>query len=1109
MNFKMNTGINRPLEFYGIQAQYISYMGLGCLGLLLFFAVLYLAGVNSYFAMAVVLPAGGCMVLMAKRLSARFGPDGLIKWAARRHMPYRITPSELEERLPAMGSTEDIIVGRSGDITVAFRIDLPEIHSLTRAQFDALHAIWNRCIGLMPSNTIVHRQDRYCVGVNAPVATGDTSFLSSASNRHFFERPALIHDGYLFFTLRADGRPPATSAATNLFRSDLVPPVTMDSDRVKAFLDKVDQAVRILEETGHVHIRRLGASEYDRQMHQYAYLGTGAVAGDIVLEDGLRIGGRYSRLYTLVSPEAMPSECGSWAPHATYSANRSVIPIGLTSVVGPLLDVDHIYNQYIVIGDKAKMIANLERRRRRFQSLSKFSRQNAASAEALEAFLKEAAGGQRTLVRAHFNVLVHGESQEALREASTRTAAAFAQMGAIPKVESVGAPQIWAAGIPGNAGDLPDNECFDTFAEQAVCFLIHEAPSPFVVGEGGLRLGDRLSGAAVRVDLSDEPVRRGIIGNRAKLILGGSGSGKSFFTNHYVRTCYEQGAHVVVVDVGHSYKGLCELVEGQYFAFSKTQPPAFNPFQVQGGGAPDFEQLESIKALLLALWKREDEQPPRLEYAALSDALRLYFDYLQKHPYLEPCFNTFYEFLKEEFATRLKQQKVTDHDFNLNNFLYVLAPFYSGGEYDRLLNAREQPDLLDQRFIVFELEAVKDHPVLYPVVTIILMETFLAKTRKLEGVRKIFLIEEAWKPVTRPGMATFIQTVFKTIRKKNGEPIVVTQEVDDLLSSPIIKQTIINNTDTKILLDQSSFQSRAEEISQLLGLSEAEQALVRSLNKANEPGKRYKEVFISLGGRIAKVYRVEVSPEEYLCYTTEETEKVRVQESARRHGSMKAGIRALLAMLLLCLTVTQSHAQVPVLGIVQTILKKVITSLDIKVQQLQLQSLNLQCAQKETENALSQGKLAEIVAWLQQEEDLYSAYYAELWQVKPVLYGCTPIRVIQDRDQKVAQSCRQAMALFAQDGHFSDAEMGHITAVLDGFLDASAQNLDRLTLLITDGSTQMSDGRRLGLIDEAARQSEDELDQLQTFTNAQELLSLHRARTLQDLQSVQRLYGLN
>lgn len=1109
MTFTINRGVNRPLEFYGIQAQYISCIGMGCLGLLLFFGLLYLAGVNSYVATVVILPVGVAMVLVARHLSTRFGPDGLMKWSARRRMPYRMTPPQLEKQWPTMGSEENIVAGRSGDLTVGFQISLPDIHILTKDQFDALHAVWTRCIGLLPPDTIVHRQDHYSVGSTANATTGDTSFLSSASNRHFFERPSLSHNGFLFLSLRAEGRPPSTSATANLLRSELVPPRIMDQNRLRAFLDKVEQIVRILEETGFVRLTRLNASDLHEETQKYIYLGDGKVAGDIVLEDGLRIGNSHSRLFTQTNADGLPSVCSSWVPHGAYSSDRSVIPVGLAAAVGPLLDVDHICNQYIIIGDRSKALANLERKRRRFQSLSKLSRQNASSAEALEAFLKEAAGGQRCLVRAHFNVLVHAETREALRDASTRTAAALTQMGVMPKEETVGAPQIWAAGIPGNAGDLPDNECFDTFAEQAVCFLIHEAPTAFVMGEGGLRLGDRLSGAPLRVDLSDEPIRRGIIGNRAKLILGGSGSGKSFFTNHYVRTCYEQGAHVVVVDVGHSYKGLCELVEGQYFAFSKAQPPEFNPFQLQGGGVPDFEQLESIKALLLALWKREDEQPPRLEYAALSDALRMYFEHLKGRSYVRPCFDSFYEFLKDEFSVRLHQQKVSDRDFNLNNFLYVLAPFYAGGEFDRLLNAREQVDLLDQRFIVFELEAVKDHPVLYPVVTIILMETFLAKTRKLEGVRKIFLIEEAWKPVTRPGMATFIQTVFKTIRKKNGEPIVVTQEVDDLLSSPIIKQTIINNTDTKILLDQSSFQARAEEISQLLGLSENEQALVRSLNKANEPGKRYKEVFISLGGRVAKVYRVEVSPEEYLCYTTEESEKVRVQEAARRHGSMKAGIRALLAMLVLCVSIDRSHAQVPVLGIVQTILKKVIAQLDIKVQQLQLQTIELQSAQKETENALSQGKLAEVVSWLQQEEDLYSAYYAELWKVKPTILTCARIQFILDRDQKVAQSCRQAIALFRQDGHFSAAELGQMTDVFNGFIDASARNLDQLMLLVTDGTTQMSDGRRLGLIDDAARRAEEAYNQVQVFTRAREVLSLHRARTIQDLQSVQRLYGLN
>jgi conjugation system TraG family ATPase len=335
------------------------------------------------------------------------------------------------------------------------------------------------------------------------------------------------------------------------------------------------------------------------------------------------------------------------------------------------------------------------------------------------------------------------------------------------------------------------------------------------------------------------------------------------------------------------------MVNGYYFTYSETNPIKFNPFYIGEADTLDTEKKESIKTLLLALWKKDNETFNRSEYVALSNALQLYFDKVSVNKDLFPCFDSFYEFLKDEFVEVLKGDNVKDKDFDVSNFLYVLRPYYKGGEFDYLLNARENLDLLQQRFIVFELDNIKDHPILFPVVTIIIMEVFISKMRKLKGIRKMILIEEAWKAIAKEGMAEYIKYLFKTVRKFFGEAIVVTQEVEDIISSPVVKQAIINNSDCKILLDQSKYQNKFDQIQELLGLTDKEKALVLSINKANDPTKKYKEVFISLGGVLSKVYRTEVSPQEYLAYTTEEKEKVKVQAAAQKFGSIEKGIASL------------------------------------------------------------------------------------------------------------------------------------------------------------------------------------------------------------------------
>lgn len=360
-----------------------------------------------------------------------------------------------------------------------------------------------------------------------------------------------------------------------------------------------------------------------------------------------------------------------------------------------------------------------------------------------------------------------------------------------------------------------------------------------------------------------------------------------------VRSYYEQGTHIVLVDVGHSYKGLCDMVGGYYFTYAEDNPIKFNPFFIGEGDSLDTEKKESIKTLLLALWKKDDEEFKRSEYVALSNAISGYYSFLGKHPEVFPGFNSFYDFLKEEYVPLLASDKVKEKDFDINNFLYVLRPYYTGGEFDYLLNATENLNLLNERLIIFEIDAIKDNPILFPTTVIIIMSIFISKMRRLQGVRKMILIEEAWKALMAEGFAEYIKYLFKTVRKFYGEAIVVTQEVEDIISSPVVKQAIINNSDCKILLDQSKYQNKFDQIQELLGLTEKEKALVLSVNKANDPNRKYKEVFISLGGMLSKVYRTEVSLEEYLAYTTEESEKVKVVEYTKRYGSINKGIAAL------------------------------------------------------------------------------------------------------------------------------------------------------------------------------------------------------------------------
>ena len=806
----------------------------------------------------------------------------------------------LESRFPLMAVEHGCIISKDADITVAYRLELPEVFTLTRAEYEALHSTWAKAVRVLPNYSIVHKQDIFIEESYRPdICRDDLSFLSRSFERHFNERPYLNHTCYLFLTKTTKEHSRTTSSFNALTRGFIIPREMQDKDTVARFLECCGQFERIVNDSGLVRMVRLTDEEITGTetsagiIEKYFSLSQENTTSlqDITLGAGeMKVGDNVLSLHTLSETEDLPSSVGTDSRYERLSTDRSDCRLSFAAPIGILLTCNHIVNQYLFIDDSAENLRKFEQTARNMHSLSRYSRSNQINREWIEEYLNEAHSKGLTSIRAHCNVFAWSDDCEKLKRIKNDVGSQIALMEAKPRHNTVDVPTLFWAAIPGNAGDFPSEESFYTFIEQALCLFIGETSYKDSLSPFGIRMVDRLTGKPVHLDISDLPMKNGTITNRNKFILGPSGSGKSFFTNHMVRQYYEQGAHVLLVDTGNSYQGLCSLIharthgeDGIYFTYEESDPIAFNPFYVEDGTF-DIEKKESIKTLILTLWKRDDEPPTRAEEVALSNAVNLFLEKIRTDSTVVPSFNTFYEFIRDEYQEILKTKRTREKDFDVWGFLNVLEPYYKGGEYDYLLNSEKQLDLLYKRFIVFELDNIKDNKVLFPIVTIIIMETFINKMRKLKGIRKMILLEEAWKAISKEGMAEYLKYLFKTVRKFFGEAVVVTQEVEDIISSPIVKGTIINNSDCKILLDQRKYVNKFDEIQSLLGLTDKERAQILSINMANSPSRKYKEVWIGLGGTQSAVYATEVSPEEYYTYTTEETEKLEVMRLTRKLG---------------------------------------------------------------------------------------------------------------------------------------------------------------------------------------------------------------------------------
>ncbi|WP_416988971.1 TraG family conjugative transposon ATPase [Alistipes dispar] len=819
--------------------------------------------------------------------------------------------STLESKFPLLKVENNCIISKFADITAAYRVTLPELFTLTGEEYEALHGAWLKALKVLPDYTVVHKQDFFIEERYAALEEGsERSFLARSYERHFNERPYLRHTCYLFVTKTTPERMRQTSASSVLCRGFIVPREMRDMDAVTRFLEAAEQMERILNDSGLVRVERLteaeivGTADDAGLLARYFALSDerqAVVNEDIRLDPGvMRIGDKYLSMHTLSDLDMLPQSVATDFRYERLSTDRSDCRLSFAAPVGLLLSCNHVYNQFVFLDNHDETLKCLEATARNMTSLAAYSRANAINREWIDLYLNEAHSQGLRSVRCHCNVMAWAESEAELKRIRNDVGSQLALMGCTPHHNTVDVPVLFWAAIPGNEADFPAEESFYTFLDQALCLFNEETNYRSSLSPFGIRMSDRLSGVPLHLDISDLPMKRGVITNRNKFILGPSGSGKSFFTNHMVRQYWEQGAHILLVDTGNSYEGLCSLIhaktkgrDGVYFTYTEEAPIAFNPFYVEDG-VYDVEKRESLKTLLLTLWKRESEEPTRSEEVALSNAVNLYLSKLRADRSIVPSFNTFYEFVMTDYRRLLEQKRVREKDFDLANFLNVLEPYYKGGEYDYLLNSDKQLDLLDKHFIVFELDNISSNKTLLPVVTLIIMETFISKMRRLKGVRKMILIEECWKALTSANMSAYIKYLYKTVRKYFGEAVVVTQEVDDIISSPIVKESIINNADCKILLDQRKYLSKFDGIQRLLGLTDKERAQILSINLSNDPKRLYKEVWIGLGGVQSAVYATETSVEEYLTYTTEESEKMQVMELAGKlGGDIEAAIRQL------------------------------------------------------------------------------------------------------------------------------------------------------------------------------------------------------------------------
>ena len=801
-----------------------------------------------------------------------------------------------------------VLYTKTGEYSAVLRMENPvQKYSANIDSYYEFTHLFTALAQTLGEGYAIHKQDIF-VKKQFESETGEKhEFLSSAYFRYFKGRH--YTDSICYLTITQEAK------KSRLF--------SFDNKKWRDFLVKIRKVHDQLHDAGvqAEFLNKAGASEYvDRYFSMNFKDKVVSMSNFKVDDESISMGDKRCKVYSLVDVDcaALPSLI---RPYTNIEVNNTDMPVDLLSLIDNIPNAETVvYNPIIFLPNQKRELAMLDKKKNRHASIPNPSNQMAV--EDIKRVQEVIARESKQLVYTHFNLMVTIAADTDIQKCTNHLENGFSRMGIHISKRAYNQLELFVGSFPGNCYSLSEEyDRFLTLSDAAVCLMYKERIQHSEETPLKIYYTDR-QGVPVAIDITGKEGKNKLTDNSNFFCLGPSGSGKSFHMNSVVRQLYEQGTDVVMVDTGNSYEGLCEYLGGKYISYTEERPITMNPFRINREEM-NVEKTGFLKNLVLLIWKGSQGSVTKTEDRLIEQVITEYYDTyfngfdgftplqredLRKSLLIddrnrsdrqneneeqrtgrieqmidemecrrkelkveELSFNSFYEFSVQRIPDICGENHISGID--LSTYRYMMKDFYRGGNHEKTLNENMDSSLFDETFIVFEIDSIKDDPLLFPLVTLIIMDVFLQKMR-IKKNRKVLVIEEAWKAIASPLMAEYIKFMYKTARKFWASVGVVTQEIQDIIGSPIVKEAIINNSDVVMLLDQSKFRERFDEIKAILGLTDVDCKKIFTINRLeNKEGRSFfREVFIRRG-TTSGVYGVEEPRECYMTYTTERAEK--------------------------------------------------------------------------------------------------------------------------------------------------------------------------------------------------------------------------------------------
>lgn len=832
---------------------------------------------------------------------------------------------DLYEMLPIQDIRDGIIISKRGEVTIGWEMTMPVVYAAMEDGYDEIVNTFAAAAKLLPAWTMIHRQDVFTY--DEYHGEYDGRYLSDCFSEHFEGRRFLRHRQYLFLTMTSKVSALKSNGQTAAFGIRFNAPLPSEQD-LWSFNNKADEFISVLTSCEFIDARKLTSEELEGVGTKTGIIDSyltfcqdSPMRSDYVIQpDKVRIFDKEMLGFKISESEELPGEVSNISRVGEAGGPYELF-LSYGSALGVRLDCEHVVNQYILMPSQASVLQELDRKKKKMTSMLN-SPENRVNAEQIQLFIDDVHRDGKTCCYYHMNVLAWCSEEDEL-DLKGKVSSAISTMGVTATQALCDLPSLFFAGVPGGSCEIGKDNLMTAELTGMLCMGLNET---FDDGtEGGLvQVCDRMRNVPIRIDLQKLARSKGWIDNYNVFLLGPSGSGKSFFTNYFLQQCYDAGEHIFVIDVGDSYEGLCQIInetsggkDGIYLSWDVEHPFSFNPFigfgswlDTNGHVKQDESGVTFLMSFLTTAWK------PALGWtsdsmAVLEDIISDFVHWARKNipAGTLPIFDDFYQFLVRQIAPRIipmRNEKgeivrlpqnpymvgdspVTPEEFDIARFIRSLTSYSAKGSYSFLLNDRNPKDLFASRFTVFEVFKLSEgNPLFYSLCVLCIMNAFDLKMRHASGFKRM-VVDEAWKAIANETMAPYLKGLWKTARKYQTAAMVVTQELDDIISSDVIKEAILMNSDIKVLLNQAKNANRFEQLSSLMGLGEHQKNLILSMGRNHNPNYFYTDVYIGMNNRYG-VYSIEASRQQALAFESDKVKKGPLLERAAELGSIRAAI---------------------------------------------------------------------------------------------------------------------------------------------------------------------------------------------------------------------------